>query len=195
MSEDEHEERLERRAVEITAEERRRREAALAHVNQWGDPVLRASTREVTAFDQQLKAEIDRMTELMRDAIGCGLAAPQVGSLKRMFIFQAERDGPVTPVINPVVTWRSEEEEADFEGCLSLPDVVIEVMRPVEVRVEAQGLDGSPFSIEAEGFAARVIQHEYDHLDGVLIVDRATREDRREALRQLSGRVQADSIA
>lgn len=195
MSEAEREERLERRPVELTPEQRQRREAALGHLSLWGDPILRTTTRQVTTFDASLRQEVARMTELMEDAIGCGLAAPQVGSLKRMFVYQAEREGPVCAVLNPVITWTSEEEESDFEGCLSIPDVIIEVPRPVEVRVEAQTIDGTPWVIEAEGFEARVIQHEYDHLEGVLILDRATREDRREALRQLSGSSPVDSRA
>lgn len=186
---------LERRPVEITEDERRRREAALAQVSQWGDPVLRAATREVTRFDHEISDLAARMSDLMQGAIGCGLAAPQVGSLRRMFVYQADREAPITAVVNPVITWRSEEEESDFEGCLSLRDVVVEVSRPVAVRVEAADVDGQPLLIEAEGFEARVIQHEYDHLEGVLIIDRASREDRREALRQLADGAQSDPVA
>jgi len=172
--------------IELTDEMRERRNAALAHVARWGNPVLRSQTREVTSFDKELAEQASRMERIMDDAIGAGLAAPQVGSLKRMFIYRAEREGPARAVVNPVITWRSEDEEEDFEGCLSLNDVVVEVSRSVELRLEAQDLEGKPFSIEAKGFEARVIQHEFDHLDGILIVDRAERGQRRQALRMLA---------
>jgi len=179
--------------VEQLDEQRRAlRRAALKHVRQWGDPVLRSTTSDVTVFDDSLRTESERMAALMDDAIGVGLAAPQVGSLKRLFVYRTEREGEVTTVVNPKITWRSSEEETDFEGCLSLSEVLVEVARPVKVKVEAQDLNGTPVTIEAEGFEARVIQHEYDHLEGVLIIDRADPEQRRDALRRLRESVLGD---
>ncbi len=189
----EFEDELTDEEVEQLDEQRRAlRLAALRHVRQWGDPVLRSTTSDVTVFDQGLKAESERMAALMEDAIGVGLAAPQVGSLKRLFVYRTEREGDVTTVVNPKITWRSSEEETDFEGCLSLSEVLVEVSRPVKVKVEAQDLNGTPVTIEAEGFEARVIQHEYDHLEGVLIIDRADPEQRRDALRRLRESVLED---
>jgi len=189
----EFEDELTDEEVEQLDEQRRAlRLAALRHVRQWGDPVLRSTTSDVTVFDQGLKAESERMAALMEDAIGVGLAAPQVGSLKRLFVYRTEREGDVTTVVNPTITWRSSEEETDFEGCLSLSEVLVEVSRPVKVKVEAQDLTGTPVTIEAEGFEARVIQHEYDHLEGVLIIDRADPEQRRDALRRLRESVLED---
>ena len=170
---------------EVSDEMRERRKVAMRSIRQWGDPVLRSQTNEVTDFGPELRQQIEEMSYLMDDAIGCGLAAPQVGSLSRFFIYKIEADGPVSVLINPVITWRSDEEEVDFEGCLSLEPIVVEVSRAVSIRVEAQDINGKPVELEAEGFEARVIQHEYDHLDGVMIVDRTEREQRREALGQL----------
>lgn len=178
---------LEEQAQWPTEEDFAKRREALRHVRQWGDPLLRSPTSEVTAFDDALAREAERMESLMDDAIGCGLAAPQVGSLKRMFVYRAEREGPATAVINPRITWRSDEEELGLEGCLSLGEVTIEVPRAVSIKLEYQELDGTAVEVEASGFEARVIQHEYDHLDGVLTIDRAGLEERREALRILSG--------
>ena len=176
------EERQERRARgHIDAERRARRDAAMEHIRQWGDPVLRAQTNPVTDFSS-LPEQVERMTLLMDEAIGCGLAAPQVGSLSRFFIYKVEPDAPTIAVINPQITWRSDEVETDFEGCLSLEPIVVEVERPVAVRMEAQSIAGEPVVIEAEGFEARVIQHEYDHVDGILILDRTEAEQKREAL-------------
>ena len=185
MSEDHGTEPIDDPEERFDEERRALRRAALAHVRQWGDPVLRSVASDVTVFDEGLAAEAERMALLMDDAIGVGLAAPQVGSLKRMFVYRVEPDGPVTAVVNPRIVWSSSEHEADFEGCLSLEEVVVEVSRPVAVRVEAQDVDGRAVTIEAEGFEARVIQHEYDHLEGVMIIDRADPEARKDALRRL----------
>lgn len=179
----------------LDEERAERRRAALGHIRQWGDPVLRSVTSDVTVFDGALRQRIERMELLMDDAIGAGLAAPQVGSLERLFIYRLEPDGPVTAVVNPRIVWRSEEEETEFEGCLSLSEVIVEVTRPVAVKVEAQDLDGKPITIDAEGFEARVIQHEYDHLEGILTVDRADPEQRREALRDLRERSGSPAVS
>ncbi len=163
----------------------RRRLAALSQIRQFGDPVLRTPTVDVTAFDETLRDDVERMAAIMRDASGVGLAAPQVGSLRRLLVLRPEGDGPVVALCNPRVVWRSDEEDVAEEGCLSLGDITVEVSRPVAIRVEAQDLAGHPVELEPEGFEARVIQHEVDHLDGVLILDRTTPEQRREALRAL----------
>jgi peptide deformylase len=163
----------------------RRRLAALSQIRQFGDPVLRTPTVEVTAFDETLRDDVERMAAIMRDASGVGLAAPQVGSLRRLMVLRPEGEGPVVALCNPRVVWRSDEEDVAEEGCLSLGEITVEVSRPVAIRVEALDLAGRPVKLEPEGFEARVIQHEVDHLDGVLILDRTTPEQRREALRAL----------
>jgi peptide deformylase len=162
-----------------------RRQAALSRVRKFGDPVLRSKARPVEVFDESLANEIERMGELMRDALGVGLAATQVGVLHRVLVFQAGLDAPVTPVVNPEVEWTSEELESAVEGCLSLPSVVVDVERPLHVRVRGADGSGEPVLIEASGLEARVLQHEIDHLDGVLIIDRTDREQRKEAMRIL----------
>jgi len=162
-----------------------RREAALRHVRKFGDPVLKSRAAEVEGFDEALRAEIDRMGLLMEDAIGVGLAANQVGLLRRFFVYRVSDEGPLQALVNPVIDWSSDEEETFEEGCLSLPQVVVEVTRPAQIRVSAQDRFGEPLKLEVDGLEARVIQHELDHLDGVLIIDRTTRAQRREAMRDL----------
>ncbi len=162
-----------------------RREAALRHVRKFGDPVLKSRAVEVEGFDEALRAEIDRMGLLMEDAIGVGLAANQVGLLRRFFVYRVSDEGPLQALVNPVIDWSSDEEETFEEGCLSLPQVVVEVTRPAQIRVSAQDGFGEPLKLEVDGLEARVIQHELDHLDGVLIIDRTTRAQRREAMRNL----------
>ena len=176
----EREERRER--AQLDDETRARRNAALTRIRQWGDPVLRSQTNPVSEFGADLRDQVESMSELMDEAIGCGLAAPQVGSLSRFFIYKLSPEDPAKALVNPLITWRSDETETDYEGCLSLEPIVVEVPRPVQIRVEAVDIDGKPVELEAEGFEARVIQHEYDHLEGVLILDRTELEQRREAL-------------
>ena len=163
----------------------RRREAALAHVRRYGDPILRTKARPVEAFDDALRAEIERMGHLMHDSLGIGLAATQVGVAHRLFVYRVEPDSPVQAVVNPDIEWSSRDEEEAEEGCLSLPGVHVDVERPVHVRVRAQDAWGEDVLIEASGLEARVIQHETDHLDGVLILDRTSRDQRKEAMRIL----------
>ena len=162
-----------------------RRDAALAHIRKFGDPVLRTRAREVDRIDDALRSEIERMSELMGDALGVGLAATQVGVLNRLLVYRVVMDGPVAALINPQLEWAGSEREAMEEGCLSLPGVLIDIERPIHVRVRALGGDGEEKVVEASGLEARVIQHEVDHLDGVLILDRASREQRKEAIRAL----------
>ncbi|WP_205698665.1 peptide deformylase [Conexibacter sp. SYSU D00693] len=162
-----------------------RRRAALAHVRQFGDPVLKTRAREVEHFDQALRDEVARMGGLMHDALGIGLAATQVGIPHRLLVYRVEHDSPINALVNPVLEWSSKEEEWAEEGCLSLPGVQVDVERPVYVRVRAQDPTGAPLLIEASGLEARVIQHEMDHLDGVLILDRTPRDQRKQAMRVL----------
>jgi peptide deformylase len=162
-----------------------RRAAALAHVRKFGDPVLRTRARPVDRFDDALRSEIKRMGALMSDALGVGLAAPQVGVLNRVLVYRVQQQAPVNALINPRIEWAGDEEEIMEEGCLSLPAVLIDVERPIHVRVRGFDEHGEELLIEATGLEARVIQHEIDHLDGVLILDRATREQRKEAMRAL----------
>jgi peptide deformylase len=163
----------------------RRRLAALEQIRQIGDPVLRAPALTVTAFDDALRDDVARMVAIMHDARGVGLAAPQVGSLRRLAVVMTGEDEPPIALVNPEITWRSDEEEADFEGCLSIGEVSVEVSRAVAIRLRAQDVDGNTIELAPEGFLARVIQHELDHLDGVLILDRTAPEQRREALKAL----------
>jgi len=170
---------------ELDPEVAARRRAALAHVRTFGDPVLRTKARPIDRFDDALGDEIKRMGHLMNDALGVGLAATQVGTLHRLLVYRIQQDGPVVALVNPEVEWRGKETETMEEGCLSLPAVLVDVERPIHVRVRAQDAAGEQITIEASGLEARVIQHEIDHLDGVLILDRTSRDQRKEAMRAL----------
>jgi peptide deformylase len=179
---------------ELDPETRERRDAALRHVRKFGDPVLRASAVPVERFDDALKLEVARMGELMHDALGVGLAATQVGVLHRVLVYKAYAEDPLTALVNPVIEWRSEELETGNEGCLSLPGVHVPVERHARVRVRALDEAGVELEFDAEGFEARVIQHEIDHLDGTLILDRISREARKEAMRAMrEARATADA--
>ena len=181
--------------AELDPETRAKRDAALRHVRKLGDPVLRASALPVERFDDTLRAEIERMGELMHDALGVGLAATQLGVLHRVLVYRAYPEDPLTALVNPVLEWQDEELEVAEEGCLSLPGVHVEVERPARVKVRAQDGEGAALEIEAEGLSARVIQHEIDHLDGVLILDRISREARKEAMREMREAQEAASAA
>jgi peptide deformylase len=176
-------EQEERPALDPEARERRNR--ALAFVKTFGDPSLRSKALEVTRFDDRLAVEVDRMARLMDDAIGLGLAATQLGVMHRVLVYRVGFDAPLVAVVNPQLEWSSEEQEEAEEGCLSLPGVAIDVERPLHVRIRAQDQSGEEILIEASGLEARVLQHEMDHLDGVLILDRTSKEQRKEALRIL----------
>ena len=171
--------------AELDPETRARRDAALRHVRKFGDPVLRATALPVGRFDADLQAEVARMGELMHDALGVGLAATQLGVLHRVLVYKAYADDPLTVLVNPIVEWSSEELETAEEGCLSLPGVHVEVERAARVRVRGQDETGKERGVEAEGLDARVIQHEIDHLNGVLILDRISRQARKEAMRAM----------
>jgi peptide deformylase len=170
---------------ELDTETRERRDAALRHVRKLGDPVLRAKALRVERFDRTLEREVERMGVLMHDALGVGLAATQLGVLHRVLVYRAFSEDPLTVLVNPVLEWESDERESAEEGCLSLPGVHVEVERAARVRVRAQDEHGDSFEVEADGLTARVIQHEIDHLDGILILDRISREARKEAMRAM----------
>jgi peptide deformylase len=165
------------------AEQRARRQLALSHVRQYGDPVLRMRANEVDVFDEELEHLSERMIGLMHDADGVGLAATQVGILRRLFVFSDGEDDHV--IVNPVVTVRGSETETDEEGCLSLGPVRMPVERALEVTLDAVDVHGASVHLELEGMPARVVQHELDHLDGKLIIDRTDPESRRAAMAQL----------
>jgi peptide deformylase len=162
-----------------------RRAAALAQVRKFGDPVLRTKARPVDRIDETLRDEIQRMGEIMHDALGVGLAATQLGVLHRLLVYRVQPDAPVNALINPEIEWKGPEEEIAEEGCLSLPAVLVDVERPIHVRVRGLDENGEPIVVEASGLEARVIQHEIDHLDGVLILDRTTRDQRKGAIRAM----------
>jgi peptide deformylase len=162
-----------------------RRDAALSRIRTFGDPALRTRARDVERFDQTLLEEVHRMGHLMVDALGVGLAATQLGLIHRVLTYRVGPDAPIVVVVNPQLEWASAEEEIAEEGCLSLPGIALDVERPIHIRVRARDELGKKMLLEASGLEARVIQHEMDHLDGTLIIDRATKEQRKEALRIL----------
>ncbi len=176
---------------ELDPEVAARRAAALAHVRKFGDPVLRTRAREVERFDDTLRGEVRRMGDLMVDAMGVGLAATQVGVLHRLLVYRVHQQAPVVALVNPEIEWTGKQQETLEEGCLSLPAVHVDVERPVHVRVNALDEYGEPITIEASGLEARVIQHEIDHLDGVMVLDRISRPQRKEAMRALREALQA----
>jgi peptide deformylase len=171
-----------------SAEERRaHHEAARRLVRQYPDAVLRIPAREVGEVDDEVRQLASRMQGIMRDSHGVGLAAPQIGVLRRVLVFRRRDEDEAIVLINPELTELSADTETDTEGCLSLlgGDLLVPVERSVSL--VATGIDetGAELRIEAEGMEARILQHEVDHLDGVLIIDRATKDDRRSALREL----------
>jgi peptide deformylase len=183
---EEHDEAIESGSPDgLDIEARERRSAALGHVVKFGDPVLRSKASPVADFDEDLEADVERMIEIMRDGMGVGLAATQLGTLRRVLVFQAGADAEPTALVNPEIEWSSADLVTAEEGCLSLPGIVVDVERPLHVRARGVDTAGSPILIEAAGLEARVLQHEMDHLDGVLILERTPREQRRGALRAL----------
>jgi peptide deformylase len=175
------------RSEQLDAEREARRRAALAQIRQYPDPALRIRAGDVDEIDETVADLVERMTRLMQEARGVGLAAPQVGVLRRVLVYQTDDEEPVRALVNPRLVASSEEEETLDEGCLSLgaASVVVPVSRPAAVTVEATTPEGEAVTVEADGLEARVIQHELDHLDGVLILDRTSQDERRGALAQL----------
>ncbi len=187
MSEEEttSEELVDSESPDLDEQTLERRRLALGEVRQFGDPVLNSKASQVTAFGPELAAEAERMIGLMQGALGIGLAATQLGTMRRMLVFQAGPDADPRTIVNPEVEWTSDELVIAEEGCLSLSNVLVDVERPLHARVNAVDLSGSPILLEASGLEARVLQHEIDHLDGILILDRTERRQRRAALRAL----------
>jgi peptide deformylase len=187
-SRDEHEpdlETVEKESPSADPEIEARRLAAMSFVRRLGDPVLKSSATPVDRFDDSLRRQVSRMAGLMNDAFGVGLAAPQLGLSQRLLVYRVGPDAPVIALANPELEWTSSDRETLEEGCLSIPGISVDVERPVYVRVVALDEEGEERRIEASGLEARVIQHEMDHLDGVLILDRTSRDERKRALREL----------
>ncbi len=162
----------------------------VAHeIRTFGDPVLKSRATPVKEFDESLEHLTEEMMRVMREAEGVGLAANQIGRLKRIFV--AAYDDEVYAIVNPVIEERSETTEKDIEGCLSIPETRVEVERPTAVTVSGRDPSGEPVRVEAEGLLARIFQHEIDHLDGVLILDRTDRESRKNAMREMRERMMA----
>ena len=180
-------ERRSKKEIEREARARAREMVARSQIRQYPEPVLKTPATEVTEFSDDLRALVARMTRLMDDANGVGLAGNQVGLLRRVLVYRPDRDDEAEPraLVNPSIVERSDETESDEEGCLSLGPLRVQVERNVRVSVEARDENGEAVRIDADGFEARVLQHEIDHLDGVLIIDRTTPEARREALAAL----------
>ncbi|MFT4049900.1 MAG: peptide deformylase [Solirubrobacterales bacterium] len=168
----------------LSRKELETRRDALTQVRQFGDPVLRSEARGIEQFDESIRSQAARMIKLMDDAYGIGLAAPQIGVSNRLLVYRVG-DAPPIVLANPVIEWSSEDEETFEEGCLSLANVHVDVDRAIHVRVTGQDAFGDRIKIEASGLNARVIQHEMDHLDGILILDRASKDQRKAALRAL----------
>ena len=160
-------------------------------VRSFGDPVLKSRAAEVKEFDEPLARLAEEMLLTMREREGVGLAANQVGRLKRLLVAEVEDREYV--LVNPTVKSSAGETERTAEGCLSIPGIQVEVERSTSLTVAARDLGGSPVEVEASGLLARVLQHEMDHLDGVLILDRTDRESRKGAMRELRERLLAQS--
>jgi peptide deformylase len=188
-------EELDEDVPQLDPEAAARRSAAMSFIRKWGDPVLKSRATPVDRFDDTLRQQVQRMAGIMRDAIGVGLAAPQLGISQRLLVYRIGSDAPLITLVNPELEWKSDDAETFEEGCLSIPSVAVDVERPIHVRIRARDEHGDERLVEASGLEARVIQHEMDHLDGVLMLDRASREDRKEALRALREQEQADRAA
>jgi peptide deformylase len=156
-------------------------------IRTFGDPVLKSRATPIKEFDESLEHLAEDMMRVMREAEGVGLAANQIGRLKRIFV--AAHEDEEYAIVNPVIEERSETTEKDIEGCLSIPETRVEVERATAVTVSGQDPSGEPVRVEAEGLLARIFQHEIDHLDGVLILDRTDRESRKNAMREMRERM------
>ena len=176
------------RNEKLDAEAEARRRLALAQIRQYPDPVLRMTAKPVEEFDDDLRRLVARMRDLMQEANGVGLAATQVGVLRRVFVFSPEED-KVFALVNPEIPRRADETETDDEGCLSIQGVTVPVDRPTSIRLEGRDENGTEIGYDLEGMAARIAQHEFDHLDGKLMLDRTTPDARREAMAALRPRL------
>ena len=158
-------------------------------IRTFGDPVLKSRATPVDKFDESLEQLAQDMLETMREHEGVGLAANQVGRLKRILVAALEDEEYV--IVNPEINEIGDEDEKDVEGCLSIPEIQVEVERSSRVAVSGQDRSGAPVRLEVEGLLARILQHEMDHLNGVLILDRTDRESRKAAMRELRERLLA----
>ena len=174
---------------ELDAEHEARRRLALAQIRQYPDAALKLEARPVEQFDDELRSLVARMKRLMHDASGIGLAATQVGVLQRLFIFHVREDDEAVAIVNPEIVERSDETDVDDEGCLSIQGILVPVERSVTVTVVGRNENGDEVRYELERVYARAAQHETDHLDGILMLDRTTPEARREALGKLRPRI------
>jgi peptide deformylase len=170
---------------ELDPEQDARRRMALAQIRQYPDSALRMQSREVAEVDDDLRRLAERMIALMRDAHGIGLAGTQVGTLRRIFVFQNGDEEEPRVVVNAKIAERSKDVTTDDEGCVSLQGVLVPVERAATVTLEGIDLDGNELKLELDGLPARVVQHEVDHLDGVLIIDRTDPESRKRAMATL----------
>jgi peptide deformylase len=188
--EHDHEDHFEGQVIdeELDPERDARRRLALAQIRQYPDAALKMKARPVAEFDDELQSLVERMKLLMVDANGIGLAATQVGVLRRVFVFQREAD-EVAAIVNPEIVERSEETDVADEGCLSIQGISVPVERALEVTIVGKDENGEDVRYELDDYAARCVQHEADHLDGVLMIDRTTPEARREALGMLRPRI------
>ena len=173
---------------ELDAENEARRRLALAQIRQYPDVALKMLARPVEHFDDELRDLVERMKRLMSEAHGIGLAANQVGIVRRLFVFTPSK-GEVAAVVNPEIVERSDETDVVEEGCLSIQGVLVPIERPVRVTIVGKDENGADVRFELDDIYARAAQHESDHLDGVLIIDRTTPEARREALALLRPRI------
>jgi peptide deformylase len=176
------------RDEKLDPEREARRRLALAQIRQYPDAALKMKARPVDEFDDELKSLVERMKLLMVDANGIGLAATQVGVLRRLFVFQPD-EHDVLALINPEIVEQSGETEVADEGCLSIQGITVPVERSLKVTIAGKDENGEDVRYELEGYAARCVQHETDHLDGVLMLDRTTPEARRGALGVLRPRI------
>jgi peptide deformylase len=201
MAEEQELERVEAEATEdaeapaLDPEVEARRAAAMSFIKRLGEPVLKSRATPVDRFDDSLRSQVSRMAGIMNDSLGVGLAAPQLGVSQRVLVYRVGPDAPVVVLANPEVEWQSDESEMLDEGCLSIPGITVDVERPLYVRVRAVDEEGEDRTVEASGLEARVIQHEIDHLDGVLILDRTSRDQKREALKGLREANERDAAA
>ena len=178
---------LRREEPKLNNRELARREEALIYIIKFGDPALKSCATQVRLFDDNLFNNAQRMEAIMKEATGVGLAANQIGLLIRLLVFRSSEGAASETLVNPIIKWASDETTTFEEGCLSLPQVIVPVNRPEKILVDAQNCSGEKLEIEASGFRARVIQHEIDHLNGILIIDRTTSSQRKEAMKLLRG--------